>query len=91
LTDADITAARDGHASDPKTAAIVRFASVLVTDRGHASDVELSRLRQAGVTDAEIVETVANTVASIFTNYLNHVAGTDIDFPVVRARLANAA
>lgn len=28
------------------------------------------------------METVANVVANIFTNDLNHVADTDIDFPV---------
>jgi len=35
-------------------------------------------------------ETVGNVVANIFTNYLNHVAATDIDFPVVSAGKAAA-
>lgn len=38
--------------------------------------------RATDLGDAEIVETVANVVANIFTNDLNHVADTDIDFPV---------
>jgi hypothetical protein len=37
-----------------------------------------------GVTDAEVVEVVAHVALTTFTNYLNEVAGTDIDFPVVR-------
>ncbi|WP_424984312.1 hypothetical protein [Microbulbifer sp. S227A] len=44
--------------------------------------------RLAGLTDADIVETVGNVAANIFTNYLNHVADTDIDFPVRNAHAA---
>lgn len=41
------------------------------------------RLRCPGLTDAEIVEVVAHVALSVFTNYLNNVSGTDIDFPEV--------
>jgi hypothetical protein len=44
--------------------------------------------RDAGLSEADIVETVGNVVANIFTNYLNNLANTDIDFPVRRARAA---
>ena len=91
LSDSDIAAAREGRATDAKTAAIVRFARSLVDSRGHATDSELAALRAAGLTDGDIIEVVANTVVNIFTNYLNHVAGTDIDFPVVKSGLAVAA
>ena len=49
---------------------------------------DLAAARDAGLTQADIVETVGNVVANIFTNYLNHVAGTDIDFPARKARAA---
>lgn len=88
LSDADVASARDGRASDPKTAAMVRFARSLIENRGHTTDSDLAQLRQAGVDDGEIVEVVGNAVVNIYTNYLNHVAGTDIDFPVVRAGVA---
>ena len=91
LADLDIAQARDGKASDSKTDAIVRFARSLVAKRGNASDAELAQLRKAGLADGEIVEIVAVVVVNIFTNYINHVAATDIDFPVVRARNATAA
>ena len=51
-------------------------------------DADLASAHDAGLTEADIVETVANVVANIFTNYLNHVAGTDIDFPARKARAA---
>ena len=33
----------------------------------------------------------AHTVLNVFTNYLNQVAETEIDFPIVRASAAKAA
>jgi uncharacterized peroxidase-related enzyme len=85
LTPEQIAQARTGGASDAKTAAVLRFARALVQNQGRVSDAELAGLRQADLSEGEIVETVALTVLNIFTNYLNHVAETDIDFPVVRA------
>ncbi len=46
---------------------------------------DIANAKAAGVTDAEIVETIANVAINIFTNYLNIVAETEIDFPVVSA------
>jgi len=85
LSPDQIAQARDGGSSDAKTDAVLHFARSLVKNQGHISDAELAGLRQAGLAEGEIVETVALSVLNIFTNYLNHVAETDIDFPVVRA------
>jgi hypothetical protein len=42
-------------------------------------------VRKAGFSDSEIVEIIAVTAENIFTNLLNVVAETDIDFPLVRS------
>lgn len=81
LSDEDIKAARLGSASDAKTDALVKFANVLVDKRGFVSDEDLGAVRNAGASEAEIVETVGNTVFNFLTNYTNHVAKTEIDFP----------
>jgi uncharacterized peroxidase-related enzyme len=86
LSDADIERARDAASSDPKTASILRFARAVVAERGRVSEDELATLRSAGVTDGETLEIVANVVLNIFTNYINLVAQTEIDFPVVRSK-----
>lgn len=78
----------EGRSDDPRLAAILKLAVAIVAARGLVSDADLTAARDAGLGDAEIVETVANVVANIFTNYLNHVAATDIDFPERRARAA---
>ena len=38
-------------------------------------------MRRAGYTDGEVGEIVAKVALNIFTNYFNHVADTEVDFP----------
>ncbi len=73
-----------GIAGHARTQAALDFALVIVEKRGWASDDDLQRVRDAGFGDGEITEIVVNVVANIFSNYFNHVAQTEIDFPVVQ-------
>ncbi|OYW14607.1 MAG: peroxidase [Planctomycetales bacterium 12-60-4] len=69
-------------AVDSKTSALLQFARNVVDTRGHVADEDLQGLREFGFSDGEIAEVVANVALSLFTNYFNHVANTDVDFPV---------
>jgi uncharacterized peroxidase-related enzyme len=91
LTQQDIDAARLAQALDGRTAAILRFAHQIVDERGAIPNAALQEAKRAGLTDAEIVEVIGNVVVNLFTNYVNLVANTDIDFPVVTPRTAKAA
>ena len=73
------------RSADAKTQAALDFAAAIVSERGRVSDAQLHAVRAAGYGDAEVVEIVANVAVNIFTNYFNHIAGTVIDFPVVRS------
>lgn len=73
--------ARIGNAVDSKTEALVRFSKKLVDERGRVTDEDLNTLRQFGFDDEHLAEIIANVAVNIFTNYFNHVAETDIDFP----------
>jgi uncharacterized peroxidase-related enzyme len=85
LAEVDIDLARAGRGSDPKLAAAAQFARRLIETRGHVSASELADARGAGFSDAELIDIVANVAWSVFTNYVNEVAETAIDFePVVR-------
>ncbi|HWP67013.1 MAG TPA: carboxymuconolactone decarboxylase family protein [Candidatus Limnocylindria bacterium] len=79
----EIDAHLAAHSSDPKLAALLGFALAVVTRRGRVSDAELAAARAGGATDGELLEVVANVAANTLTNYVNHVAGTEIDFPPV--------
>lgn len=85
---AEIAARLHGKSADPKLGAILAFAVKVVDKRGLVSDADIAAAKEAGLTQGEIVETVAVTVANILTNYINHVAETEIDFPVVRTQAA---
>jgi uncharacterized peroxidase-related enzyme len=81
LSQAEIEDAIRASASDPRTDAILKLARSIVVQRGELTDEDLSRARGAGVTDAEIIETVANVALNIFENYVSHIARVPIDFP----------
>jgi uncharacterized peroxidase-related enzyme len=83
LTDREIADARLATAVDARIGAILNLARSLVVQRGQVGDAEFQAARAAGLSDAEIIETVANVALNIFTNYTNHVAGTVVDFPAV--------
>ena len=83
LTAQEMTRNLTGESSDPKVAALLSFARQVVSKRGNVSDADLSAFRAAGYGDAAVVEVVAQVALNIFTNYFNHVAGTEIDFPRV--------
>ena len=84
LDAAEIQANRQGGSNDPQADAIVRFAAAVVLGRGRGPATALNAVRQAGVSDAEVVDIVLAVALNTFTNYLNEVAGTDVDFPVVQ-------
>ena len=72
---------RRGTSVDPKSDAVIQFARQVVDQRGLVSDANIAHVRAAGLDDGAIAEIVANVSLNIFTNYFNHVAETDIDFP----------
>ena len=81
LTGREILDTRRGTSEEPKVAAALAFARKLVQSRGHVTDDDVAAVRQAGFSDGEIAEIIANVVLNIFTNYFNVAAGVEIDFP----------
>lgn len=85
LSEAEIALNRSGRATDAHTDAILNFARAVTLARGKVSDAELAAVRNAGASEAEIIDIVANVALNVLTNFINNVAETDIDFPVARA------
>ena len=88
LDDAEITANRSGASNDLKANAAVNFAVKVVNARGHVGDADNAALKAAGFDDAQVVEIVLHVALNTLTNYVNEVAKTEIDFPVVALRSA---
>jgi len=89
LSEGTILDSRRADSESSKEKAVLQFARDVVRTRGEVRDREVDHLRTLGFTDGEIAEVVANVAINLFTNYFNHVARTEVDFPVA-PRLAHA-
>jgi uncharacterized peroxidase-related enzyme len=81
LSRAEIDDAIRASAADARVDSLLKLARSIVVQRGELTDGDLARARAAGLSDGEIVETVANVALNIFENYMSHVARVPIDFP----------
>jgi len=88
LSAEEIAANRGGRSTDARADAAVRFAVRVLETRGRVADADVGALRKSGYDDGQIVEIVQHVALNVWTNYLNEVAQTDIDFPVVETALA---
>jgi alkylhydroperoxidase family enzyme len=64
----------------------IRLAVKVVRARGHVTDADVEAVRAAGYSDGQVIEIVLHVALNTLTNYVNEVAKTEIDFPVVTHR-----
>lgn len=88
LNIAEIEANRSGTSQDAQAAVAVKFAKSLLENMGEVTSAELTEVRQAGYSDAEIVEIITHVAMNIFTNIIGKASQVDIDFPKVDLKLA---
>jgi uncharacterized peroxidase-related enzyme len=84
IDNAEVALNRGGGSSDPKANEAVAFARKITENRGRVAEADLQAVRAVGYTDAQIIEIIALVAENTFTNLVNIVAGTEIDFPVMR-------
>ncbi len=68
LTTETSAAARRAKAADQKIDALLRFAAKVVKHRGHVPEDAVTIARDAGASDAGVIETVAHFALNVFTN-----------------------
>ena len=83
LSDEQAIDSRRATAVDSKEEAALQFAKAVVEKQGWVTDTDVAKVRDAGYTDEDVTEIVAHVLKNIFTNYFNHVARVEIDFPAV--------
>ncbi len=88
LNPQELLAARTASAGEGRAAAIAAYVKALVEQRGHVTPDSLDQFKAQGLNEADLLEIIANVVATTLTNYTNNVARTKIDFPVVTLELA---
>ena len=89
LSVAEIEANRAGASQDAKAAAAVKFARALVAHMGEVTTAELLEVRNAGYSDAQIVEIITHVGLNILTNIIGKASRVEIDFPAVELKLAS--
>ncbi len=80
-TPEDAIGFRKGQSDDPKIQALLTLAEAMVKNRGKLDDAEVQAARDAGLSDAEMLETVAIVACNTYTNYINALVQTEVDFP----------
>jgi uncharacterized peroxidase-related enzyme len=83
ISDSELAAAREGKSEDPHIQAILTLVLSVLETRGHEGGAAVQAARDAGLSDAEITEVVANISLNVMTNYFNELVDTDVDFPKV--------
>ncbi len=81
LSSGEIDKARRADADDEAARALLIFARKLVKSSGKVASEDIAQMRNLGIEEGQIVEVVGHVAVNILTNYLNHVAGTEVDFP----------
>ncbi|CAM1338951.1 carboxymuconolactone decarboxylase family protein [Tenacibaculum aestuarii] len=85
LSEDEIEKNRQAEASDVKTKVGLQFAQSITRNRGNLSLEEIAEVKAVGYTDEDILEILLNVVSNTLTNYVNHIAETEVDFPKVEA------
>ncbi|MDP1846563.1 MAG: carboxymuconolactone decarboxylase family protein [Solirubrobacteraceae bacterium] len=75
LSDTDIELARQGTATDAKTAALVAFGQQVIAAPSEVSDEQIDELRAFGYRDEQIAEVVGLVSLQLLTGAFNLVAG----------------
>ena len=83
LSNEEMALNRKGTSADRKAAAIVAFAKALNDNLGEITASEFDAARNAGLTDAEIVEVISVVALNIFTNIIGKATRVEIDFPKI--------
>jgi uncharacterized peroxidase-related enzyme len=83
LTEIEMADGRTFHAENKKLETGLTFVKKLLEDPKTISSQDVDPLRAAGYSDGDILEIVANVIRNIFTNYVNIISETKVDWPVV--------
>ncbi|MFI7482088.1 carboxymuconolactone decarboxylase family protein [Kocuria sp. M1R5S2] len=82
LSEAQTVAIRNHEVDfDPRLDALLAVAREATGRQGTVAEATWQAALDAGWTDAELAELSAHVTLNLFTNYFNHMIGTDLDVP----------
>jgi AhpD family alkylhydroperoxidase len=82
LTEEQTVAIRQGDVGfDGRLAALLAVTREAAANVGHVEDGTWQAALDAGWSDAELAELSVHVTLNLFTNYFNHLVGTELDLP----------
>jgi len=87
LSNEEIDANRAGTSQDEKAAVAVKFARSVAENTGEVTTAEITEARNAGYSDAEIVEIITHVGMNVLTNMIGKASRLEIDFPKVSLKV----
>ncbi|MEO1049541.1 MAG: carboxymuconolactone decarboxylase family protein [Bacteroidota bacterium] len=85
LTEEQTVAIRKGEVEDDKLRALAQLAREITITRGKPAQEFVDSFFNAGYSKAALAEIIGFVALNTFTNYVNHIADTEIDFPKAKA------
>ncbi len=83
LTAEECVEAQHGRAADAREQLIIDIALSVLKNKGKLEQSLVQKAKDAGFSEADIVQLTLLTALNSFTNWLNNVVDPDIDFPEV--------
>ncbi|MEZ0051984.1 putative peroxidase-related enzyme [Mycobacterium sp. MAA66] len=83
LDASEVDRARRSESGDAHVAAVLQLSNTIAENAGDVDEADIQAARDAGVTDEEIGEIVANLALNVMTNYFNVLTRVENDWPVV--------
>lgn len=80
VSESEIAAAKQGSSANARSQALLNLSALIIEKRGHLNDKEFKQAKDAGLSDAEILDVIAISCFNLYTNYVNHIANPEIDF-----------
>ena len=75
--------AQSFESEDESRAAALRFVREVVDNKAHVSDEAFDDVREAGYSDEQIMEMIANVAVTSYSNFMNNAIETEVDIPQV--------
>ena len=75
---------RSGSIQNDKLRALSNLAREITETRGYPSDAAIQHFFEQGYNKGALVDVIGLVALNTFTNYINHIAETEVDFPAVK-------
>lgn len=81
LCDEQIADAREGCAGSDRETALLFLAGKLVINRGELAEADVAAVRQAGLSETEIMEVIGHVALNLAAASVSHAARLKLEFP----------